>query len=48
MVSALIVLICGWLYGKGKKILQQAAEELRGRALIKIPKQDEEIHGKLL
>jgi hypothetical protein len=32
-------LTCGWLYGKGKKILQQAAGELRSRLLEKAPKQ---------
>jgi hypothetical protein len=39
-------LTCGWLYGKGKKILQQAAEESRSRVLEKAPKQDWERHGK--
>jgi len=37
-------LTCGWLYGKVKKILQQAAGELRSRVLEKAPKQDGEIH----
>jgi hypothetical protein len=41
----------GWnlwlvLWKRARKILKQAAEELRSRALIKAPKQDGERHGK--
>jgi hypothetical protein len=32
-------LTCGWLYGKGKKILQQAAGKLRSQALSKVSDQ---------
>jgi hypothetical protein len=35
MDSALMVLTCGWLYGKGKKILQQAAGKLSIQALAR-------------
>jgi hypothetical protein len=30
-----MVLTCGWLYGKGKKILQQAAGKLSSQALAR-------------
>jgi hypothetical protein len=36
-VSELMDGICGWFYGKGKKILQQAAGKLRSQALARGP-----------
>jgi len=47
MVSALMFLTCGGLYGKGKKILQQAVGKLRSQALARGPEWDREIHGKV-
>jgi hypothetical protein len=38
-------LTCGWLYGKGKKILQQAVGKLRSQALARGREWDREIYG---
>jgi hypothetical protein len=37
MVSALMFPTCGWLYGKVKKIPQQAVGKLRSQAFVRGP-----------